>query len=146
VGYTLLQPRQGCASIDAIAADASRDFTERYAAFRAIRYFWKTRPEVVGRKELLKIIGRLLEESDIADLAIEDLRKWGQWQMVDQVMALKDKPSHNTIPIMRRAILRFALSCPGNAAAAEYVEQMLRENPTMVEETEKLLQLEKAGK
>jgi hypothetical protein len=145
VGYTLLQPRQGCAFIDAIAADSSRDFTERYAALRVIRFFWETRPDVVGQKELLKVIGRFLEQSDIADLAIEDLRKWGQWQMADQVMVLKDKSSHNAIPIMRRALLRFALGCPKNAAAAEYVEQILRENPTMVQEAEELLQLEKQG-
>jgi hypothetical protein len=146
VGYTLLQPREGCVSFDALVADSSRAFTDRYGALKAIRYFWETRPDVVSQKELLKLIGRLLEQSDIADLAIEDLRKWGQWQMADQVMALKDKPSHNTLPIMRRALLRFALGCPKNAAAAQYVEQILRESPTLIEEAEELLQLEKDKK
>jgi hypothetical protein len=146
VGYTLLQPQQGCAAIDALAADSSRPFTDRYAALRIIRFFWEKRPDVVSQKKLLKGIARLLEQSDIADLAIEDLRKWGQWQMIDQVMALKDKPSHNTIPIMRRALLRFALCCPKNAAAAEYVELILREDPTKVEEVEELLRLENAGR
>jgi hypothetical protein len=143
VGFTLLQPREGWAYIDALLGDSSRTFTERYLALRVIRFFWEKRPDVVNWKALLKGVSKLLGQSDIADLAIEDLRKWGQWQMVDQVMALKDRPSHNTIPIMRRALLRFALRCPKNAAAAEYVEQMLRENPTMVEEAEELLQLEK---
>jgi hypothetical protein len=144
VGYTLLQPQEGCAAFDAVVADSSRAFADRYGALRAIRYFWETRPDVVSQKELRKLIGRLLEQSDIADLAIADLRKWGQWQMADQVMALKDKPSPNTIPIVRWELLRFALCCPKNAAAVEYVEQIRREDPTKVEEAEELLRLENA--
>jgi hypothetical protein len=146
VGYTLLQPQEGCASLGALVADSSRAFTDRYGALRAIRYFWETRPDVVSQKELLKLIAPLLEQSDIADLAIEELRQWRQWQMADQVMAQKDNPSHNTIPIVRRALLRFALCCPKNAAAALYVEQVRRENPTKVEDTEEFLRLENAQK
>jgi hypothetical protein len=144
VGFTLLQPREGWAYLDALLGDSSQDFPDRYRALRAIRYLWEVRPDVLSRKDLLNGISRLLEQSDIADIAIEDLRKWGQWQMADQVMALTDKPSHNTIPIVRRALLRFALGCPNNAAAGKYVEKLRRENPTMVEEAEELLRLENA--
>jgi hypothetical protein len=146
VGFTLLQAREGWAYIDALLGDSSRTFTERYMALRIVRFFWEKRPDVVGRQTLLKGVSRLLEQSDIADLLIEELRKWGQFQMADEVMALKDKPSHNTIPIMRRALLRFALSCPKNAAAAEYVEQMVREHPDEVENVEEQLRWEKDGK
>jgi hypothetical protein len=146
VGYTLLQPREGRAAFDALLADSSRQFPDRYGALRAIRYFWETRPDVVDQKELLRMLGRLLEQSDIADLAIEYLRKWRQWQLADQVMALKDRPSRNTIPMMRGALLRFALCCPKNTAAADYVEQMLREYPDKVAEVEEVLRLENGGK
>jgi hypothetical protein len=146
VGFTLLQPREGWAYIDALLGDSSQEFPDRYTALRVGRFFWEKRPDVVSRKVLLRGVSRLLEQSDIADLAIEDLRKWGQWQMADQVMALKDQPSHNTIPIVRRALLRFALCCPKNAAAVAYVEQLRREDLSLVEDAEELLRLENAEK
>jgi hypothetical protein len=86
----------------------------------------------------------LLEQGDIADLAIEDLRKWQQWQVTDKVLGLKDKPSHS-VPIVRRAILRFALSCPDNAAAAAYVTELRAKDARMVADAEELLKLETAA-
>jgi hypothetical protein len=132
VGYTLLQPQKGWAYIDALLGDSSRPFSQRYAALRASRFFWRIRPDVVNRQSLLEGISRLLLQSDIADLAIDDLRKWGQWQLVGQVLALKNEPSHN-IPIIRRAILCFALRCPRDPAAAAYVAQMRQEAPATVQ-------------
>ena len=47
----------------------------------------------------------LLDQGDIADLAIEDLRKWKAVEALDQVLALNGRPSHN-IPIVHRAFFR----------------------------------------
>ena len=58
----------------------------------------------------------MLRQGELADLAVEDLRKWGRWETADKVLALYGKPSHN-IPIVRRTILRYALSCPKKTAA-----------------------------
>src|SRR5438270_627759 len=48
--------------------------------------------------------------------------------------------SHD-VPIIRRAILRYALSCPKQEAAA-YVNQCRKRDPEMVKDTEELLKLE----
>src|SRR5262249_31402805 len=87
IGYTLLDWNEGWKYAHAILKDPSRDFTPRYAALRDARFFWEKRPGLIPRNELLEGVSLLLDQEDIADLAIEDLRKWGQWDCADSVLA-----------------------------------------------------------
>jgi hypothetical protein len=82
----------------------------------------------------------LLDQSDIADLAIEDLRLHKCWDDCDQVLGLAAKKSHD-IPIVRRYILRYALNCPKPEAAA-FVANMRKKDPEMVKDIEEFLKLE----
>jgi hypothetical protein len=93
---------------------------------------------VVSAKQLRDGVLLLLMQNDMADLAVEDLRRWKCWKAADQVLALK---SHD-VPIVRRSVLRFALSCPGNAKAAQVVAAWRKQDPDYVAEVEELLQLE----
>ena len=139
-GYTMLQPKAGWAYINSILDDPAKEFMLRYAALRAVRFFWDSRPDVLSKEELVQGMSQLLNQSDIADLAIEDLRKWGRWETCDRILELQNKKSHD-IPIIRRAILRFALSCPNKTATA-FVDQYRKRDPEMVKDTEELLKLE----
>jgi hypothetical protein len=139
-GYTMLQPKAGWEYIQKLLKDPSKDFMLRYAALRAVRFFWDSRPDLLDKKDLIQGVCALLEQSDIADLAIEDLRKWGRWEVCDRVLELQSKKSHD-VPIIRRSILRFALSCPDQKATA-FVEQTRKRDPEMVKDTEELLKLE----
>jgi hypothetical protein len=139
-GYILLDRKAGSAYLEGILKDPSKDFTLRYAALRAVRFLWDYRSDVLPRKELLQAVTPLLDQGDIADLAIEDLRKWQQWQLADHILGLQSKASHN-VPIVRRAILRFALACPGKEAAA-YVVAQRKKDPRMVQDAEELLKLD----
>jgi hypothetical protein len=139
-GYTLLKPKEGWAYIRGLLKDPAKEFMVRYAALRAARFFWDSRPDVVDKKELVAGVCLLLDQSDVADLAIEDLRKWGQWGVADTVLGLYGQKSHD-VPIIRRAILRYALSCPG-AKAAAFVDEIRKKDPEMVKDVEELLKLE----
>jgi|SRR5579871_5828986 len=139
-GYTMLQPKAGWDYIHAILKDPSKEFMLRYAALRAVRFFWDSRPDVINKEQLVGGVCELLGQSDIADLAIEDLRKWGRWEISDRILDLQNKKSHD-IPIIRRSILRFALSCPDKKAMT-FVEQCRKRDPEMVKDTEELLKLE----
>jgi hypothetical protein len=59
------------------------------------------------------------------------------------VLGYAAKESHNTIPIVNRAVLKFALSAaqgdPKNAAAVAFVEQARAKEPKKVEFLESLL-------
>ena len=52
----------------------------------------------------------------LADQAIEDLRRWGYWDLTTDVLAQYSKPTH-AAPIVRRSIVRYALR-PGDEPSA----------------------------
>jgi len=140
-GYVLLKPKEGWAYLTGLLHDGSKDFTTRYAALRAARFFWDSRQDVIAKQDVVAAVSLLLDQGDIADLAIEDLRKWGRWEAAGKVLSLRGLASHD-IPIVRRAILRYCLSCPDNADATAFVQEMRKKDARLVEQAEELLKLE----
>jgi hypothetical protein len=146
-GYIMLQPKEGWEYLSAILKDPSKEFSLRYAGLRTIRFLWDYRSDLVERKKLLEGIGALLDQGDIADLAIEDLRKWLVWELSDRVIGLYGLKTHDA-PIIRRAILRYALAYtadpknPKDSKASRFVEELRRKDPQMVKDAEELLKLE----
>jgi hypothetical protein len=139
-GYVMLKPKEGWQYVRDILKDPSKEFMFRFAALRAARFLMDSRPDLVNPKDILAGICSLLDQADIADLAIEDLRKWHRWDVAGQVLALDARKSHD-IPIMHRTILRYALGCPGPQAAA-FVEAARKKDPETVKDVEELLKLE----
>jgi hypothetical protein len=139
-GYVLLAPKDGWACLQAALADRETDFTVRYAGLRALRYLHDTHPEVVTERQILDAVAPLLEQGDIADLPIEDLRRWRCWKLTETILRLSDQEV-GKIPIVRRAILRYAMRCP-DAEAACYVMKLRKTNPELVQDLEELLKLE----
>jgi hypothetical protein len=145
-GYVMLKPKEGWAYTLDLLKDGKKEFMLRYASLRAVRFLWDSRPDLIAKKELEAGMAVLLDQSDIADLAIDDLRKRECWDMADRVLALQKTKSYE-IPIVRRAILRFALSCKDHdkdksKAAAAYVAEQRKNDPQMVADAEELLKLE----
>lgn len=141
-GYIMLKPKEGWAYTCDILKDGKKEFMVRYAALRAVRFLWDSRPDLIGKKELKKGMSVLLEQSDIADLVIDDLRKRQCWDMAGRVLDLRTSKSYD-IPIVRRAVLRFALGCKDqNKAADAYVAEQRKKDAQMVADAEELLKLE----
>jgi hypothetical protein len=143
-GYIMLTPKPGLQLMDGIMKDAQADFMYRYAALRAARFIWDARPDLAGKGVLSTSVEQLLPQADIADLAIEDLRKWSQWDAADKVFALRGQKSHD-VPIIKRSILRYALSCP-NPKATAIVAEWRKTDPETVKDMEELLKLEAGTK
>jgi len=133
-GYIMLRPREGWDYLLGIARNPRGGFMRRYAALRVIRFYWTYRPDILPKADLRKGLDAFLDQADIADLAIEDLRKWQCWDATERVLALAGKPSHD-VPMIRRQILLFALSCQDRQPrAADYVKQQRQKDPERVEE------------
>ena len=98
---------------------------------------------MVPAAQITAAVTALLDQKDIADLAIEDLRKWGCWDVADQVLGLYGRESHN-VPIIRRAILRYALTCPPAASpkAAAFVAERRKDSAKLLDEVQEILNLE----
>jgi hypothetical protein len=138
-GYALLKPREGWAYVRDLLKP-SGDFHVRFAGFRVIKFLDTTRPGLVPRKDLLAGLRVLLDQADFADLPIEYLRQQRYWDLTGQILPLFTRESHKAA-FIRRAIVRYALQCPG-AQAREFVAALRRDDPELVAETEELLKLE----
>jgi hypothetical protein len=142
VGYTLLAPKDGYAYTCKLLKDPTNDFLVRYAALRALRYFHNTRPDAIGKRKVLEAMKIALVHEDMNDLAIDDLRRWRCWDLTARVLPLYGKPS-KSFPVLRRAVVRYALQCPGPEAAAFLAERRKAE-PVFVKDVEELLVAEQA--
>src|SRR5262249_56493907 len=104
--YTLLRPTNGWACALQIMGDPTKEFRGRYSALRAARFFREVRPSKVNQKDLIAGVCFLLQEPDMADLVIEDLRRWGCWDLHEKVLELHGQKEFG-IPIVHRSIIRY---------------------------------------
>lgn len=141
-GYVLLDPKAGWKYLVSLIGDESSEFLTRYAVLRTLRVVWENKTDTIKPEAIMDAMQMLLTQGDIADLPIEDLRRWTRWEMTDKVLELYGQKSHN-IPIVKRSIIRFALCVPNNPKAAEFIKQRRAEDPERVKDIENLLELEK---
>jgi hypothetical protein len=144
-GYIMIDADTGWKYLRGILGNGKEEFQVRHAALRTVQFLWDFRPDLVKKKALIDGICLLLDQSDVADFAIEDLRKWKCWEAADKVLALtteKYKKVHE-VPAVHRSVLRFALSCPRKVTrAAQYVAAERKQDKEYVEDVEELLKLE----
>jgi hypothetical protein len=140
-GYAMLKPKEGWPYLLEALKNTKEDFMFRYAALRAVRFLHDFRTDVVVKKDLVAGVCLLLKQEDIADLAIEDLRKWAAWDVADKVLAVVGTDGYK-LPIVKRAILRYCLQCKDNLKAKGYVEARRKADAEAVKEAEELLKLE----
>jgi hypothetical protein len=139
-GYIQLKPEEGWRMALDILRDSAKDFRMREAVLRTMRFFYGWKPKET-KDQILKGVATVLPQGDIADIAVEDLRRWKLWDLTDEVLALYGRKSHDA-PLMRRAIIRYAISCP-NARAAEFITQRRRDDAEAVRDVEESVQAEK---
>ncbi len=136
-GYTLLKPKEGWDYVRAQMKDADRPFIVRYHCLRAARFFHTTRPDVLAEKDIIGVMELGIDQSDIADIPIYWLGRWGYWQLTDRILALYDRKEFD-VPVVRRGIVNYALRCPGKKAA-EFVAAQRKADPEFVEGVEEAL-------
>ncbi len=136
-GYVLLSPKDGWSMACRLLGDETRPYSVRLATLETIRFFQANRGRDC-RAEVLKCYAALLPRADLADQAIEDLRRWGYWELTAEVLAQFAKPSHSA-PVVRRTIVRYALCCPEDAARA-FVAAVRRTDPGLVRVAEEQLE------
>jgi hypothetical protein len=142
VGRTLLDPADGWAAVRKLA-ERSDDFRLAHAALRSARFFRNEHPGVVAKKDLVAVVGLLFDQDQIADLAVEELRKWRCWDLTERVLALAEKEiaSEAAAKLVRRAVLRYAIDCPDKRCKAHVAKERAKD-PEGVKDVQDLLNLE----
>jgi hypothetical protein len=144
--YAMLEPKEGWAMLTETVQKREKPFLVRYAGLQTIRFIWEFRTDLIdkdektAKNEIVKGVAGVLKVSDMADFAIEDLRKWQRWEYCDQVLGMFGQKNYNT-PIIKKSILRYALQCP-NATAKAFVATQTKRDPEWVRDTKELLDLE----
>ena len=128
-GYVLLAPKDGWAFTTATLADEKQSFSVRLSSISTVRFFQATRGADC-KAEVLKCCAALLPQGDLADQAVEYLRRWGYWDLTAQVLSQFAKPTHSA-PIVRRGIVRYAISCP-NDEAKKFLAAVRQSDPKLV--------------
>jgi len=139
-GYIHLTGKDGWASIQKMLGDSKTPLPHRMAAVRTLQFFhgWDAK---TYREPILKALGNILQEGDLSDLAIDFLRRWQEWEHTPAVLATWGRKGLDA-PVMQRAILRYALSCPKDEAK-KFVVERKKDVPDIVKEVEESLQYEK---
>ena len=141
VGYVMIDPKEGWQYLEKnILGNKKNDFNTRYAGLRSLRFLWSQRPDLVDKKSLVRGMMEAAEHYDIADFAIEDLRKWQRWECTDDIIGLSKRKTHDA-GVIQRATLRFMLQSP-TAKAKEFVDEATKRDPETVRDTREILKLE----
>lgn len=135
-GYILLKPQDGWTFTAAVLADERRGYADRLSAVNTVRFFQATRA-AESKPHVLRCCAALLPCGDLADQAVEDLRRWGYWDLTADVLAQYPKPTH-AAPIVRRAVVRYALTCPADDAR-RFVASLRQTDPRLVADVEDML-------
>jgi hypothetical protein len=161
-GLILLDPSQGWRVASEVLSDPQRPFSQRWAVLETLRFFQAFRPPVLAsglprpkqesaglrrdhRADILRCYALLVRQGDLADQAVEDLRRWGWWDLTGDILRHFDAPTHRA-PIVRRAMVRYLLSAPG-PEAQDFLRELRRREPDLVRSVEELLQqYEPAGR
>ena len=139
-GYIQLKPEEGWNLAVRMLGEEKRPLLERHALLGALRFYqgWKAKET---KPQVLRALESVLPHGDLADLAIEDLRRWQWWELTPQVLAQFGKKSHDA-PIMRRAIVRYALSC-SQPEVQKFLAQVRQTDTDLYRDVQESLQFEK---
>jgi hypothetical protein len=141
-GYLHLEPKKGWALAQDILADGRKSLPLRLAVLRTLRFYHGSQPKE-SKPQILRAMKTLLVQGELADLAVEDLRRWQVWDLTSDVLKLYGQKGFDA-PLMKRAILRYALCCKTSKEAGDFVKQRKSAEGDLVKEVEEGLQFEKA--
>ncbi len=105
-GYIHLKPAEGWELAQATLSDSKRPLPIRLALVRTLRYYQGAQPKE-SRPMLLKSYGAMIAQGELADVAIEDLRRYQIWDLTKDILLVYGKKGYDA-PLMQRSILRYA--------------------------------------
>jgi hypothetical protein len=140
-GYIHLRPREGWQLAVDTLRDGKRNLQERLMVLRTLRFYHGSQP-AESKPRIVQAMKAVLDQGELADVAVEDLRRWQIWDLTPAVLPLYGKKGFDA-PIMQRAIMRYALSCKDRDDAKAFVAQRRKAEAELVQEVEETLEVEK---
>jgi hypothetical protein len=134
-GLMNLKPKEGWDLAHTILHDGKRSLQQRLSVIRAVQFYHGWQPEKY-RAQILKAADIIINEGELADIAIENLRRWEMWDRTREILGLYGKKGFDA-PIMRSTLLRYALCCtPRDALVTRFLEERKKEDPDLMRQLE----------
>jgi hypothetical protein len=140
-GYIHLRPEEGWDLALATLKDDKKSFEVRLSVVRMLRFFYLFQPKE-NKANVLKGMEIMLVRSDLADVAIEDLRRLKLFDLTPEVLGLYGKKGYEG-QLMRETIIRYALACKEDNAALKFLTERRKAEPDLVKDVEDALRFEK---
>lgn len=148
-GYVLLLGDEGLALLDEKLNPQSASRQSTYAAMQTFRFLWEYENDRVGKDRLRRSMRLLVQQDDFADLAIKDLARWEDWELLPTLVELYDRPGQSDSRLKRSVVhFLFVLSkkrvpagderLANQVAAAKAQLQLLKDrDPKLVKDAER---------
>lgn len=140
-GYIHLRPREGWELAHSLLRDGRKPMLIRLAVARTLSYFHGAQPKE-SADNVHKGLDAMIAQGELADIAVEDMRRWDIRDRTRDVLGLYGKKGFDA-PLMKRTLVRYALCCKDDPAARDFVEARRREDADLVKGVEEELQFEK---
>jgi hypothetical protein len=139
-GLIALKPREGWDTALRLLADKKAPVTLRFAVSKAMRFHYGWQPDR-NRTIVLEGMRTMLAQPDLADIAIEDLRRFKLWTLTSDVLGVYGRKGYEA-PIVQEAVIRYALTCKDGPSQAFVTERRKRE-PDVVKQIEESLRFDR---
>jgi hypothetical protein len=139
--YIQRRPAEGWRLAEQLVGDGKAPLQVRLAAVRTLRLFMGWQPEAC-RPAVLRCAAALLRQGELADLAVEDLRRWKAWDLTTEVLACYGRQGVDS-PLIRQAVIRYALVCPPDDRTRAFLADRRRLDADLVRQAEESLLYEK---
>ncbi len=105
------------------------EYADTYAAIMAIR-FHGTSTELIDRSRLVRSLRYMLERPQLADLVIQDLAKWEDWEVMPRLVALF-KEADEKSSWVRVPVVNYLRACP-LPEASQHIAELEKIDPDAV--------------
>jgi hypothetical protein len=139
-GLIQMRPAEGWKRAVALIDDPKRPYQDKLAVLGTLRFFHAYQP-TEHRKAILSGMSAVIARGDMADMAIEDLRRWQWWDLTKHIVRQYNQPTHGA-PLVKNAILRYGLTCP-DADAAAFIKTVATSEPALLREVQESLEFER---
>ena len=140
-GYINLRPKEGWELALSTLKNDKKSFEMRLSVVRTMRFFYLAHPKE-SKEVVLQGMEIMLVRSDLADVAIEDMRRLKIFDLTPEVLGLYGTKGYEG-QLMRETIIRYALACKDDTAAQKFLAVRRQTEGDLVRDVEDALRFEK---
>ena len=140
VALIRLHPDKGWKALDGFLKADDTPLQTRLSCIRSIKVAGEIMQDKSDKAEIFKALNIALKQGELADLAIEELRKMKYWGFTQEILNIYGTKGY-TAPVMKRAFLRYALTAPKDPQIEKFLALIETKDSQMILEVKESLGL-----